>query len=484
MFCTPARTVIAFLLLSTAVFAQAQSTTQPNIVLIVADDLGWNSVGYHGAWVQTPQIDRLANMGVALERYYVCPMCSPTRAGLMTGRYPMRYGMGRSVVRPWAKYGLPPEEVTIPEVFAQAGYKHRGIFGKWHLGHLAPQWHPLSQGFTDFIGVYNGAADYWTRDRNGQIDWHENSTPGNPEGYTTDLIADAAAQFIRKNAADGPFFCYVPFTAPHDPFQAPEPYLSRYKQLDDNPNDARPSDLQTLAAMITCMDDGIGRIMKALEETSTLRNTLVWFMSDNGGIKRIGNVNTPLREGKLTVYEGGVCTPSAVWWPGVIEGGRKLNTPVMNLDVLPTLTHAAGVQPKFDKQLDGVDVLDLLTGRTQAAPARDMYFFTGQTGLEKEQIAITSADGYKLIVSGPDIRRPEGFRTPRHRVELFNLNDDPGEANDLSANSPDRVNELGRKLIAFRASEPANSLPPMNEPPRGFKPPPHWKNAPLGKTSD
>src|SRR6476620_2751376 len=134
---------------------------RPNVVLLVADDLGWSGVGYHGGAVKTPNIDRIARSGVELDRFYASPMCSPTRAGLMTGRYPMRFGMSRSVVRPWAKFGVPPEERTLAEALGEAGYADRGAFGKWHLGHLAPQWHPLAQGFTTFKGVYNGAVDYW-----------------------------------------------------------------------------------------------------------------------------------------------------------------------------------------------------------------------------------------------------------------------------------------------------------------------------------
>lgn len=470
--------------LACATFAHGQATSsspanrRPNIVLIVADDQGFNSVGYRGGWVQTPQIDRIAQQGVSLERLYVSPMCSPTRAGLMTGRYPMRFGMARSVVRPWARFGLPPEERTLPEQLAEAGYRHRGIFGKWHLGHLASQWHPLTQGFTEFEGAYNGAVDYWTRERNGELDWHVNYTPTERKGYTTDVIADAAVRFIRGRAAEGPFFCYVPFTAPHEPLQAPEAYLARYARFDDNPADGRPSELQTLAAMITCMDDGIGRIMKALDETGVAGNTIVWFISDNGGLKRFAEANRPLRDGKLTVYEGGVRVPGAVWWPGVIEGGRKVAEPIMNLDILPTLLRAAHLDARSDRPIDGVDVLDVLTGRAKSLPPRDMYFFTGQSGLEREQIAIISADGWKLVVSGPDVRRPEGFQTPRHRVELFQLSEDPGEEKDLSAAQAGRVAELGRKLVAFRASEPAASMPPRNEPPRGFRPPRQWRNTP------
>lgn len=455
----------------------ASGDRPPNIVIILADDLGWNCVGYHGGPIRTPHIDRLADAGVCLERFYVSPMCSPTRAGLMTGRYPIRYGMARSVVRPWAKYGLPPAERTLAEALADAGYRHRGIFGKWHLGHLAPQWHPLAQGFTQFTGRYNGAADYWTRVRLGQPDWHVDATPSDAKGYTTELIADAAVRFIRERASEGPFFCYVPFSAPHDPFQVPDAYLAPYAHLDDAPDDGKPSRLQLLAGMITCLDDAIGRILQALDESGAGRNTLVWFMSDNGGVRKLGDVNGSLREGKLTVYEGGVRVPSVVWWPGRIEGRRKIEEPVMNLDVLPTLLRAAG-KPRQSGgfPLDGVDVLDLLTGRTQSLPPRDLYFFTGQSGLEAEQIAVTSADSWKLVVIGPDIRRPEGFRTPGHKVELFHLARDPFEQTDLSANEPQRVAELGAKLIKFRQLDPPDSMPPSDRPPQGWKPPERWKN--------
>src|SRR5687767_12581440 len=211
--------------------AAAPPTRPPNVIVIVADDLGWNMVGYHGGFARTPNIDRIARSGVELDRFYVSPMCSPTRAGLLTGRYPMRFGMARSVVRPWAKYGLPPDERTLPEALGDAGFAHRGAFGKWHLGHLAPQWHPLSQGFTEFKGCYNGAVGYFDRNRDGQTDWHSNGDDVEEKGYTTDLIADAASAFVRGRAAAGPFFCYVAFTAPHEPFAAPEQYVAQYAHL-------------------------------------------------------------------------------------------------------------------------------------------------------------------------------------------------------------------------------------------------------------
>ena len=276
-------------------------------------------------------------------------------------------------------------------------------------------------------------------------------------------------EFIREHTTKQPFFCYVPFTAPHKPLQVPETYLARYAGLEDKPADGKPSKLQTLAAMITCMDDGIGRILHALEQTGTRQNTLIWFISDNGGVKRFPGVNHPLRKGKLTVYEGGVRVPGVVFWPGVIEGGRKVTEPVSNIDILPTLLHVARVGKMPRNPIDGIDILDVLTGRGEKLPPRDLYCFNGQAGIEKEQAAIISADSWKLVVIGPDIRRPEGFHTARHHVELFHLVSDPNEERDLSAGHPDRVAELGRRLITFRSSEPADAMRPKNKRPRGWK---------------
>ena len=486
-------TFAALLLLPVSVPGQttSQPRRSPNVILIVADDLGWNAVGYHGGFARTPHIDRVARSGVALDRFYVAPMCSPTRAGLMTGRYAMRYGMGRSVVRPWMKSGLPPEERTLPEALSEVGYGNRGAFGKWHLGHLEEEWHPLSQGFTQYKGCYNGAADYFTRVRDGEVDWHHDREPVNESGYTTDLIADAAAAFVRRQAKDDPpFFCYVAFTAPHDPLQVPDKYLVPYVHLDRNPNDGKPSPKQLVAAMTACMDDGIGRILSAVEETGAARQTLIWFLSDNGGVRRINGANDPLRAGKLTVYEGGVRVPSAVWWPGVIEGGRTVTTPISHVDVLPTLVSIfdpALAAKGSAGPLDGRNVLDVLTGKRPGAElaSRDIYSFHGQDGPEAEQLSVLSADGWKLVIHGPDVSRPAGYATPRHRVELFHLDVDPLEKADLSGREPGRVAALAKNLVEFRKSEPAEaSMPPVNQRPVDFRPPPGWRNgATPGRTS-
>jgi arylsulfatase B len=443
---------------------------KPNIVILLADDLGWNAVGYHGGFVHTPHIDSIASRGVELDRSYVCPMCSPTRAGLMTGRYPIRFGLGRSVVRPWSMAGLPPEETTLPQLLGEAGYANRAMFGKWHMGHLDPKWHPLAHGFTHYEGCYNGAADYFTRVRDAQPDWHVDYEDRDPEGYTTDLIADAAAAFIREYGKDkSPFFCYVAFTAVHEPAQATQKYLDQYDNL--------KGEKRILAAQDTCMDDGIGRILDAIDQAGVARRTLVWFFSDNGGLRKIPGNNAPLRGGKLTCYEGGIRTPAAVYWPGVIEGGRRLEAQVANVDLLPTLVHAAGGgAPKTNKPLDGIDIFDELAGGPEVR--RDVYGFTGQDGLEKEIISINSADGWKLIVAGPDIRRPGGIDRKTHRVELFHLSEDLLEKTDLADRESERVKALGAKLIAFRASEPQGALPTQNEKPEGFVPPKNWHNGP------
>ncbi|HEX8522055.1 MAG TPA: sulfatase-like hydrolase/transferase [Tepidisphaeraceae bacterium] len=466
--------------------ATTASSRPPNVVLIVADDLGWNAVGYHNGFVRTPNIDRIAHQGVELDRFYVSPMCSPTRAGLMTGRYAMRMGMARSVVRPWAKFGLPPEERTLPEALSEAGYAYRGAFGKWHLGHLDPKWHPLSQGFTEYRGCYNGAADYFTRDRDGETDWHHNWDDVDEKGYTTDLIADAAASFVREHSRQEPFFCYVAFTAPHEPLAAPQQYVAQYAKLDDNPADNKPSEKQLLAAVVASMDDGIGRILKSIQDAGVAENTLVWFISDNGGVRSVPGNNAPLRAGKLTVYEGGVRVPAAVWWPGKIDGGRQIQTPILNTDIMPTLVKLCGAKEVAPVgPLDGGDVLPALGAKGDAAPpqTRDLYFFTGQTGFEDEQLALITPDGWKLIIMGPDVRRAGGYGSPGHRVELYHLGSDPLEKTDRAAAEPKRVEELGKKLIAFRQSEPATSLPPMNRKPPQFRLPPKWHNAPLAASS-
>jgi arylsulfatase A-like enzyme len=407
-------------------------------------------------------------------------MCSPTRAGLLTGRYPMRFGMARSVVHPWSHDGLPPEQLTLAEALGAAGYAHRGIFGKWHLGQLDPKWHPLNNGFTEFKGCYTGAIDYFTHERLGEVDWHDNFDNSDQPGYVTNLIADASAEFITAHANDEPFLCYAAFTAPHGPLAAPQSYLDRYASLDDNPSDGKPSQKQALAADIACLDDGIGRILGSIDRAGIAADTLVVFFSDNGAPTAFAGANAPLRDGKFSVYEGGVRVPAAARWPGHIPSGSKASTPLLNIDLMPTFLSLCGsTQKPKTGSFDGEDISDvLLSGSSGKAKPRDLYFFCGQWGLDKEQIAVTSPDDWKLVVIGPDVRRAGGCEAPGHRVELYRVNVDPLEQHDLAASEPARVKTMEAKLEAFRRSESRHSMPPINHKPTDFHPPAHWHNPP------
>ncbi|MCA8990511.1 MAG: sulfatase-like hydrolase/transferase [Planctomycetaceae bacterium] len=449
-------------------FASAES--QPNVVIMLADDLGWGAVSYHNDWAETPNIDRFTREGIELDRFYVAPMCSPTRAGLMTGRYPIRFGLARAVIPPYRDFGLPVEEQTIAEALAKAGYKHRGIFGKWHLGHHRQKWHPISRGFTQFEGHYNGAIDYFSLDREGERDWHVGMTPAPDEGYSTDLITEAASDFIAKAAAEeAPYFCYVPFNAPHSPFQAQPEDIRRYVK-----GKRKPSNEELLKAMIWRMDQSVGQILEAIEATGEAENTQVWFLSDNGGVGQFKQNNVPLHGAKLTAFEGGVRVVASVCWPAKWKGGRKLEQTMGYIDVLPTVLESAGVDPAeahdSSRPLDGTSLCGFLSGETTEFPERDWYSYHGQSGPDKETIAVKTAD-WKLIVMGPDIRKsPLGNE---HEVHLYKMPEDLLEQINLAEQHPDVVAELYAKLQAHRSLQPENGNPPYGEGSQGFVP---WKD--------
>ena len=435
----------------------------PNIVIIVADDLGWNDVSYHGSEIRTPNIDRIAREGVELDRFYACPICSPTRAGLMTGRWPLRFGIMRAVIPPWRKYGLPNDEETLAEMLARAGYKRRGCFGKWHLGHCHVKFHPLNRGFTHFYGCYNGALDYFTHRREGQLDWHRNHEPAREEGYTTDLIAAEAVRFInsrRAGTAGEPFFAYVPYNAPHTPLQAPQKYLDKYAKLSGR--------RKTFAAMVTCMDDGIGRILDALETKGVADNTFVLFFSDNGGGP--GADNKPLRAGKQSVFEGGIRVTAAVRWPaGGLKGGRKVPATMGYIDVFPTLMRITGQKTLKGKPLDGCDVYDAMLGKSPG-PKRPWFSYWAQSGKE-ERLAVMSGE-WKLVRIGPGILK-SGARG-KAKVHLFRINEDPNEKTDLADKHPKVVEGLLGELKKFRSWRYEKGLPPYGTGRAGFKAPKDW----------
>ena len=469
----------------------AAPTERPNIVLIVADDLGWADVSYHANRAETPNIDRLVAEGAELDRFYVAPMCSPTRAGLMTGRYPIRYGLARAVIPPHRDFGLETSETTLPEALAELGYEQRGVFGKWHLGHHRPEWHPLSRGFSHFHGHYNGAIDYFNLTRENVRDWHVDWLPSDEQGYATSLITSAACGWIQKAAkADSPYFCYVPYNAPHSPFQALDEDLARYERIRKKLGEGREQNLkskkqslaekrQAIAAMIWRMDVGIGRILETVEATGEGQNTLVWFTSDNGGVSTFVNGNAPLRGSKLTVFEGGIRVTAGVKWPAVIPAGVKRNAVMGYIDVLPTLVSAAGGDVEqadgsqwSGKPLDGVNLLPYLADESVGMAARDWYSYHGQQGQDREHLAIRSGR-WKLIVLGTKLTA-DGLQ-PENTVHLFDIESDPNEKLDVANEHTGVVSRLTAKLIAHRALQPANSVPPYRTPNPGFTPPEKWR---------
>ncbi|MEL7499952.1 MAG: sulfatase-like hydrolase/transferase [Planctomycetota bacterium] len=454
------------------------TSTPPNVVVILADDLGWNAVGYHNDSFKTPNIDSIATNGLTLNRFYVAPMCSPTRAGFMTGRYPIRFGCARAVIPPQRDFGLPNDETTIGEVFQQLGYQSRGVFGKWHLGHRRAKWHPLNQGFTHFVGHYNGAIDYFELSRNDQRDWHEGYETSDDEGYATDLIADAACEFIRKaSSKNSPYFCYVPFNAPHSPFQAPEEALANVDPSDSlKPQEAKR--WKTYAAMVQRMDRGIGKILQSIEDSGKSENTIVVFFSDNGGVGSIAKNNHPLRGQKLTVYEGGIRVPACIRWPRKIKPSSQFDGLVGYIDLLPTLVAATENEISSAKQpLDGVNFLPALLGQPDAIDQlkqRDWYSYHGQQNESKEHLAVTSG-GWKLKINGPRFVSLEQLKSEQNQVELFHLDKDLLEQNNVRSQFPDRVRQLANKLIAHRKLQPTNGVPVYSAGRNGFVAPKDWK---------
>lgn len=466
----------------------SDSPSKPNIVILLADDLGWTDVSFHGGNIATPNIDRIAVEGAQLDRFYVAPICSPTRAGLMTGRYPIRFGAMRAVYPPWRAGGMDLSEWTIADILAEAGYRHRGVFGKWHLGHSDKKYHPLRRGFTEFYGHYNGAIDYFTHEREGEVDWHDGFDASDDEGYQTDLVAEAAASFIRRHADDGtPFLCYVPFNAPHSPFQAKPDDLARYEDLppargfyegfeDESmagSRESRDRNRRILGAMVHSLDQGIGRILDALDETGATGNTFVLFSSDNGGVRGIGE-NTPLRGGKATVFEGGIRVAAAARWPGRIPAGQRITVPLANIDILPTLMRVAGVQRYTGKPHDGLDILDVLAGQEEDLN-RELFNYIGQEGSHREHISYMTGE-WKMVVVGPDVTDDSVAESTRQRF-LFRISEDLAEERNLVGEHPDRAESMYRKIREFRALQPDGAVPPytVGRDAPGFEPPRHWQ---------
>jgi arylsulfatase A-like enzyme len=468
-----ARTVSWLLGIATAAWVAAsplaagEAKSKPNIVVLLLDDLGYTDVGFNGGDIKTPNIDRLAGSGVKLGAFYVQPVCSPTRAALLTGRYPMRHGLQVGVVRPWAQYGLPLEERTLAQALKAAGYV-TAIVGKWHLGHFQPAYLPTARGFDHQYGHYNGALDYFTHVRDGGFDWHRNDKVCRDEGYTTTLLGDEAVRLIEKHDTAQPLFIYTAFNAPHTPLQALPEHLKQYESIPDKTR-------RTYCAMVHAVDEQIGRIVAALEKRGMTENTLIIFSSDNGGPVNLGATNGRLRAGKGSLYEGGVRSPAFVTWPGKLKAGTTNNEPLHIVDLYPTLVKLGGGSLQQKLPLDGKDIWPVLT-QNKRSPHEDILFNVTPT-----KGALRMGD-WKLVVGG-NLQDPEESTPKKGKgkkkdkqaggdaVELFNLAADPFEQTNLAAGQPERVRELRARLDAYaRQAVPPKARPKADE----FKSPKVW----------
>ena len=416
---------------------------RPHILFILADDLGWGDVGFHGSQIQTPALDALAASGARLEQFYVQPVCSPTRAALLTGRYPIRHGLQVGVVRPWAQYGLPLEERTLPDALREAGYA-TAVCGKWHLGHHQPAYLPTRRGFDHQYGHYNGALDYFTQVRDGGHDWHRDDRACYEQGYCTFLLADEAVRLIRRHDPQAPLFLYLPFNAVHSPFQVPEKYLEPYAQMKEP--------RRTYAGMVTAMDEAIGQVVAALDENKMRRDTLIIFASDNGGPApgRVSS-NGPYRDGKGTLYEGGVRVVAFAAWEGHVEPGSVVEEPLHMVDWYPTLLKLAGASLDQKLPIDGRDAWPTsVEGRPSpheeillnAAPK------SGAILVGQWKLVINGSIGTAEAQALPAKPRA-GQQDAEELIELFNLGEDPHEKENLAAGNPDKVRQLRARYEAL-----------------------------------
>jgi arylsulfatase A-like enzyme len=413
--------------------ARAQPLS-PNIVLIVADDMGYADIGVHGSRdIPTPNIDGLARDGVRFTDAYVTgPYCSPTRAGLLTGRYPQRFGHEFNLGAPHAEFGMPLGETTIADRLKAAGYR-TALFGKWHLG-LGEKYHPMRRGFDEFFGFLAGAHGYNQAGAGANRLLEGTATAENYQGYLTDVLADRAATYVKQQAGK-PFFLYLAFNAAHTPLEAPQKYLDRFPNIKDERR-------RTYAAMVSAMDDGVGKVLATLREQNLDNNTLVIWFNDNGGPTMEtttvnGSSNAPLRGSKRTTWEGGIRVPFMMRWPGHVPAGRVESRPIIQLDVLPTVLAATGISAGTSSRLDGVDLLPFLTGRAKGAPHETLYWRLGG------MMAIRHGE-WKLVKSreGRFVDADPAALSDLTGAELFNLAKDIGERQNLAAARPDKVKEL------------------------------------------
>jgi arylsulfatase A-like enzyme len=424
----PAFLAMAVSLLFCSRGAASDSPRRPNVIVIVADDLGYADVGFQGSKeIPTPHLDALARSGVRCTSGYVSgPYCSPTRAALLTGRYQTRFGHEFNPHKGDLKIlGLPLSETTMAQRLKALGYV-TGLVGKWHLG-VVEHFHPLNRGFDDFFGFPMGAHDYFPKGKKastsnvgGINNLYRGRTPVEVDGYLTDAFAKESVAFIERHKKE-PFFLYLAFNAVHTPLQVPDDYEKRFADIKDPRR-------RKYCAMTAALDDAVGQVLAKLRAENLEEETLIFFFSDNGGPTNKyainGSLNDPLRGSKGDTWEGGVRVPFVIAWKGKLPAGKTYAEPIMQIDVLPTSLAAAGGTVQSEWKLDGVNLLPYLTGAKTGPPHEYLYWRFGEFWALRH--------GPYKVVRTWDNDRPQ----------LFNLDTDIGETTDLSQRDPQRLREL------------------------------------------
>ncbi|ELT92899.1 hypothetical protein CAPTEDRAFT_165852 [Capitella teleta] len=432
---------------------------KPNILLILADDLGWNDVGWNNPEIKTPNLDRLASNGVILNASYALSTCSPSRTALLTGRYPFKLGLQHGVVKKGKPYGLPLNITLLPQKLKHLGYSTHAI-GKWHLGFCRWEYTPTFRGFDSFYGFYSGSEDYYKR-KTAAIrgyDFRMNTKVFKPKikKYSTLDYGRRAVKIIQAHKRTEPLFLYMPFQAVHSPLQVPKSFEFKYRNIVDR-------NRRIFSGMVSAMDSAIGMTIKALKQRNMLTNTMIVFLSDNGGTPFFGGNNWPLRGSKATLWEGGTRVPSFVWGKMLLQkAGYTSNEMIHAVDWFPTLVSLAGGTP--EKDVDGVDQWQMLSQRQPSRRKEFVYGINSITGRAairrgKYKLIEGTAGHYSGWYPAPSSRVVKMKRmkqlNKRHvnSTLLYNIQVDPIESNDLSAKYPHLTQFMLRRLNRYKAQE-------------------------------
>ncbi|MDA0667219.1 MAG: sulfatase-like hydrolase/transferase [Planctomycetota bacterium] len=443
--------------------------TQPDIILILADDMGYGDWEPTGGPMRTPNLMKLCEEGVRLDRYYTHSLCTPTRTALVGGMSPNRSGMAFSPLRRWESRSLPLGTVTLAERLQPAGYQ-TALVGKWHLGQAEAWMHPNQRGFDHFYGFLTGALHYFThRSGNFGLDWQRNGESVDEKGYVTTLLGEEAAHWIDDQDKERPLFLYLPFSAPHSPLMAPEEFILPYKE------EVPDLERRKFCGMVAAMDAAIGDVLEAVERRGR-GNTLVIFLSDNGASKREHGSNGPLRGNKGSTYEGALRVPAVLRWPGHLPEGEVSHDVIQVLDWMPTLMHFAGVEadPKLDGRNVAHKLFEPVLELADAASREDMFFGALTTpSLSYAVIRWPWKFVFRVRFANEGITR-----------ELFRIDSDPSEKVNLKAEHPELADELEKALRAWMKEQaPGNVFEKPKEvtlgaAPQGWEEPEDWADVP------